>query len=580
MKLSKILLIQGVVTTVLVAISLLLNIQSASIVEQIDNKNLERYLAFSLADEFRHTSMDLTRFARTYAATGDQQYWDDYWNIVKWRAGEIPRPDTVHKDLYPGETVPQKEVMLRIGYTDEEFAMLDEIAGMSNDLINLEDQAMKSVKAGTYVSGPAEINDGESIKEFAVRILYDETYHNEVYKIWGTVNDFVVILDERIFSEVEVLDARKKVLSILSLSAQVLVALAVLALVYFILRIVIRKMLGGEPSELSQLNWEIARGDLTTDIKLRTGDETSLAASMKKMNESLMQVMRDVQGTIVKVGESSNQVSSSADLLSQGAAAQASSAEEISSSMEEMSANIAQNADNSQQTEKMALDAAGNAKNSGDSVIETVEAMKTIASKISIITEIARQTNLLALNAAIEAARAGEHGKGFAVVASEVRKLAERSQEAAEDISELSISSVSKAESAGNQINELIPNIQKTSELVQEISSASREQKSGTDQINSAIMQLDQVIQGNASASEELASNADELKRQSSKLKKAIGFFRLNGTEQYDSYSESNIPRVTSPALPFKQIRKDTVPLPSENSESTTDNADNDFVEF
>jgi methyl-accepting chemotaxis protein len=198
--------------------------------------------------------------------------------------------------------------------------------------------------------------------------------------------------------------------------------------------------------------------------------------------------------------------------------------------MEQMTSNIRQNADNAMQTEKIAVKSADGARQGGKAVDETVHAMKEIANKISIIEEIARQTNLLALNAAIEAARAGEHGKGFAVVASEVRKLAERSQKAAAEISQLSASSVEVAERAGALLGQMVPDIQKTAELVQEINAASREQDLGAGQINKAIQQLDQVIQQNASASEEMASTAEELSSQAEQLQSAIAFFRIDGS--------------------------------------------------
>jgi methyl-accepting chemotaxis protein len=196
-----------------------------------------------------------------------------------------------------------------------------------------------------------------------------------------------------------------------------------------------------------------------------------------------------------------------------------------------MTSNIRQNADNAMQTEKIAVKSAFAAREGGKAVEETVRAMKEIANKISIIEEIARQTNLLALNAAIEAARAGEHGKGFAVVASEVRKLAERSQKAAAEISHLSGTSVEVAEKAGDLLDKMVPDIQRTADLVQEINAASREQDLGAEQINKAIQQLDQVIQQNASASEEMASTAEELSSQSEQLQNTIGFFRVDNSE-------------------------------------------------
>lgn len=274
---------------------------------------------------------------------------------------------------------------------------------------------------------------------------------------------------------------------------------------------------------------KLSDGDLTVDIEVTGKDETGqLLTAMKNMVEKLKEIVGDVKVAADNVASGSQQLSSTSEQMSQGATEQASSIEEVSSSMEEMVSNIRQNADNAQQTEKIALKSATDAKESGGAVSETVSAMKDIAGKISIIEEIARQTNLLALNAAIEAARAGEHGKGFAVVASEVRKLAERSQAAAGEISQLSSSSVEVAEKAGEMLSKLVPDIQKTAELVQEISVASNEQNAGSDQINRAIQQLDQVIQQNASASEEMSSTSEELASQAEQMQSTIEFFRID----------------------------------------------------
>jgi methyl-accepting chemotaxis protein len=277
---------------------------------------------------------------------------------------------------------------------------------------------------------------------------------------------------------------------------------------------------------------QLSKGDLTVEIETDSKDETGqLLGAMKRMVEKLRSIVADVQTAADNVASGSQELSASSEQMSQGATEQAAAAEEASSSMEQMAANIKQNADNAVQTEKIALKSAEDAEAGGKAVYETVTAMKQIAQKISIIEEIARQTDLLALNAAIEAARAGEHGKGFAVVASEVRKLAERSQTAAGEIGRLSGSSVEVAERAGEMLTRIVPDIQKTAELVQEISAASNEQNTGADQVNKAIQQLDQVIQQNASASEEMASTAEELSSQAEQLQDAIGFFKLDDLE-------------------------------------------------
>ncbi|AAR34676.1 MCP four helix bundle domain-containing protein [Geobacter sulfurreducens] len=274
---------------------------------------------------------------------------------------------------------------------------------------------------------------------------------------------------------------------------------------------------------------ELAEGNLTVTIEATSKDETGqLLAAMHNMVEKLKGVVADVKSAADNVAAGSQELSSSSEEMSQGATEQAAAAEEASSSMEQMSSNIRQNADNATQTEKIALKSATDAREGGKAVAGTVSAMKEIASKISIIEEIARQTNLLALNAAIEAARAGEHGKGFAVVAAEVRKLAERSQKAAGEISELSASSVQVAEEAGEMLTRIVPDIQRTAELVQEISAACKEQDTGAEQINKAIQQLDQVIQQNASASEEMASTSEELASQAEQLQATISFFRTD----------------------------------------------------
>ncbi|SFJ91534.1 methyl-accepting chemotaxis protein [Desulfomicrobium apsheronum] len=304
------------------------------------------------------------------------------------------------------------------------------------------------------------------------------------------------------------------------------IAILVGVLLAFLVARVITRQLGTEPGVIATVAGRIANGDLAIAFN-DTTRHIGVYADIKRMCERIREIVAEVQGASENVASGSEEMSASAEQLSQGSTEQAASVEEVSSSMEQMAANIRQNADNAGQTEKIALKAAHDADASGKAVVQAVDAMKNIAEKISIVEEIARQTNLLALNAAIEAARAGEHGKGFAVVAAEVRKLAERSGTAAAEISELSSSTLSVADQAGQMLVKLVPDIQRTAELVQEISAASNEQNAGAEQINKALQQLDQVIQQNASASEEMASTSEELSSQAEQLQSTISFFRL-----------------------------------------------------
>jgi len=281
-------------------------------------------------------------------------------------------------------------------------------------------------------------------------------------------------------------------------------------------------------NQAGALTQAVAAGDLTQTATATSRDEVGdLIGHVNEMVLRLRQVVSDALAASDNVSSGSQELSATAQQLSQGSSEQASAGEEASSSMEQMAANIKQNADNATQTEKIARQSAQNAATSGTAVGNAVTAMRTIAEKITIVQEIARQTDLLALNAAVEAARAGEHGRGFAVVASEVRKLAERSQAAATEISALSGQTVKAAQEAGDMLTRLVPDIQKTAELVSEISAACREQDIGAGQINTAIQQLDQVTQQNASASEQMSATSEELAAQAEQLQSSIAYFHI-----------------------------------------------------
>jgi len=326
----------------------------------------------------------------------------------------------------------------------------------------------------------------------------------------------------------------------------------------------------------------IAAGDMTIQMTPRS-DKDEMIIALAEMIKAIGEIVNQVQVSSDNIADASQQMSSNSQQMSEGASEQASAAEEVSSSMEQMASNIQQNTDNAQQTEKIAAKAAEDILIGSRNVNTTVDSMKKIAEKVSIIGDIAFQTNILALNAAVEAARAGEHGKGFAVVAAEVRKLAERSHIAAGEINELTKTSVEVADNAGKLLDSIVPDIQKTAKLVQEITAASLEQNSGANQINNAINQLNKVTQQNAASAEEMATSSEELSSQADSLKDLIGFFKVNnsGMSRQVKSPVTSKPSHTRPVLTKKQNSKSlSIESKGVHLDMGSDASDSDYERF
>ena len=440
-------------------------------------------------------------------------------------------------------------------------------------------------KDGTFIVHPSKKGQNFANAEFFKQIINSKTTEGKTFYKWEGRQKYQYFkYSKKRKAYISVSIYEDELLGMINeMRIAVIIAIVLGSLIFVLINTLLSRSITNALKKGVYMAESIAAGDLTKIIELNQKDEIGqLANALNRMAVKLSDIISGVVFSANSITSASQEMSSNSQQVSQGASEQASSAEEVSSSMEQMSSNIQQNTDNAQQTEKISSKAAEDIIEGRDNVNTAVISMKDIAEKVSIIGDIASQTNILALNAAVEAARAGEHGRGFAVVAAEVRKLAERSQKAAGEINEVSKTSVDVAEKSGNLLNAIVPDIQKTSKLVEEITAASLEQNSGAEQINNAITQLNQVTQQNAAAAEEMATSSEELSAQAEQLKDMVAFFKVDDKDS----RRTNITKIKKESHYKKLVeKKPTSIAKSENKGFDLDmksssSIDNEYEEF
>jgi methyl-accepting chemotaxis protein len=529
-----------------------------------------RYASYLLADELRQSSDDLTRLARTYVVSGDAKWEQQYLEVLDIRSGKRPRPANYAKIYWdfraagqtPAGTEPAvslTDLMRQAGFTDAEFAKLEQAESNSNDLVRAETLAMNLVK-GLHDEGAGRTRQGEPDLARARELMHNDDYHAFKARIMQPVNEFLVLLDERTAGAIAAADAVRRQWAMWLAASGVLLMLVLAAALVYVYRSIALAL-----REALVASAHMAEGDLSAPMPAGGVREVAVVLrGLSAMRESLVRVVSTVRQNADSVASASTQIAQGNNDLSGRTEQQASVLQQTAASMEELSATVRQNAERAVQANQLSLNASQVAADGGEAVNRMIETMKgindssrQIAEIIGTIDGIAFQTNILALNAAVEAARAGEQGRGFAVVAGEVRALAQRSAEAAKEIKGLITGSVSQVEQgsalvdhAGRTMGEVVTAIRKVNDIVGEISAASSEQAVGVQEVNASVAQMDQATQQNAALVEESAAAADGLKAQARQLVEAVAVFRLEESHTARSPAATVAARASSAAVP------------------------------
>jgi len=541
------------------------NIASYKNEDQKQSSNT-RYLSYLLADEFRHSSMDLTRLSRTYVKTGDMQYWDAYWNIVKWRSGESKRPANRHPDLYPSQVKKQSEIMAELNFSQQEFDLLKQAGTNSNLLIDTETQAMESIRTGQFVAGPFTPKADESVNAFAARIVFDKQYHKEVEAIFVPVDQFFAALDQRTSTHLTQSQDAATLWLKASFASQIMVALLIISLVFFIMQALFKPL---QFAINAMLNIGEGDGDLSKRLHdVGSSELSALGRGFNLFANQIQHVIIELRSVIDDISSSSIQLSATANTTDRAVAEQKVGIEQLLVALEqilpavqEVASNAAEGAELANQSDKAAV----NGLRVVDASIENINLLQgdidsasgvinllaqdtdEIGTVLDVIRGIAEQTNLLALNAAIEAARAGEQGRGFAVVADEVRTLAKRTQDSTSEIQtmieklqhgakdavekidqskERAVSCVENSKASGESLTEITQSVASISLINHQIAAATEEQNSAIEEIRRTVEVINQHVEKTAQGSKETASNSQHTTELSDKIQLLVGKFK------------------------------------------------------